>query len=518
MAEQNLVSYNIRYDLRVKMHKKRTYKVKKICQQSNITLHKAALCMVMLLVISCVASTIYASGIEVKAEEHQQEHITGLSLDFKEETLNIGDCLTLNVTIQYSDQTKMSAKDTEEKLIFSSSNSSVASVQNEGKITAKAPGQATIKVKTTDGAYSASLKITVKKPYLTQTSLTIYTGETFWLYVKNGNGKITWKSSKPSVAQVSAKGKVTGLSTGEATITVTRSGISMKCKVIVKKVRISKSTLNLYQGQSYKLSIIRTQKQVKWSSSNTKVATVSAKGTVIAKSSGKVTITATVDKKKYICTVKVKASNLLIGKLSATLDTKGKHKIPVTCLTKDWKNIVWEVSNPNVIEIMMTDKNKTSANLTLLAKSKGTTELRIYRKAEPKDVKVVKITVTQDAISEKPKLAVTMSADTVKSTKTGSMTLQNLGTKKLTVKSVAYSYDFDYSGYDRVMKLIDSDRSVFLSSQSISAGKKQFVVFQMEGKKTWYDRKTKYYFYIRYDGLDYEVITSQFLGTTIRLL
>ena len=499
------------------MHKKRTYKVKRTRQQSNMTLHKAALCIVVLLVTSCVISTIYASNVEVKAEERQQAHITGLSLDFKEETLNIGDCLVLNVVIKYSDQTKINAKDTEEKLIFSSSNPSVATVQSEGKITAKAPGQVTVKVKTADGAYSATCKITVKKPYLTQTSLTIYTGETYWLYVKNGNGKITWKSSKPSIVQVSAKGKVTGLSAGEATITVTRSGISMKCKVIVKTVRISKSTLNLYQGQSDKLSIIRTQKQVKWSSSNTKVATVSAKGKVTAKSSGKATITATVDKKKYTCTVKVKGSNLLIGKTTATINTKGKYKIPVTCLTKDWKNIKWEVSNPNVVDISITDKKKTGANLTLLAKSKGTTELRIYPKAEPKDVKVIKITVTQDAISEKPKLVVTMSADTVKSTKTGSMTIQNLGTKKLTVKSTAYSYDFDYSGYDRVMKLIDADSSVLLSSQSIKAGKTQSVMFQMEGKKTWYDRKTKYYCYIRYDGLDYEVITSQFLGTTIRL-
>lgn len=498
------------------MHKKRKYKTEKAKHQSCIRFCKAVLFIAILLVVNRLLN-IHASIVEVKAESGQSPQITGLSLGIKEEAFNIGDCFTLKVVIHYSDQSSVKAENSQEKLIFSSSNTSVASVQSGGKITAKAPGEATIRVKTADGAFSAKCKITVKKPYLTQTSLTIYVEENYWLYVKNGNGKITWKSNKPSIVKVSADGKVTGLKEGEATITATRSGISMKCKVIVKKVQISKSTLKLYQGQTSKLSIVRTQKQITWSSSNKKVATVSTKGNITAQSPGKATITATIGKKKYTCSVTVMASNLLIGKTTVSIDTKGKHKIAVTCLTKDWKNIKWEVSNPGIIDISITDKKKTAANLTLLPKKKGTTELKIYRKSEPKDVKIVKITVSQEAISEKPKLVVTMSEDTIKSTKTGQITIQNLGTKKLTIKSTAYSYDFDYSGYDRVMKLIQADTTKLLSSQSISAGKTQSVLFQIEGKKTWYDRKTKYYFYIRYDGLDYEVITSQFLGTTIQL-
>lgn len=75
-----------------------------------------------------------------------------------------------------------------------------------------------------------------------------------------------------------------------------------------KKISISQKTLSLKVGKSKKLTLKNLSKNQKaaWTSSNKKVATVSATGKVTAKKAGKAKITATVDKKKYICNVTVK--------------------------------------------------------------------------------------------------------------------------------------------------------------------------------------------------------------------
>lgn len=425
--------------------------------------------------------------------------------------------MTLKAKLSYSDQTTMEVLDARQ-LKWISSNPTVAKVSSSGKITAERPREAKITVVAGEGAYKASCVISVKQPYLTKTSLTIYAGEVYYLYVKNGNGKITWKSSDDSIAKVSTDGKITGLKAGQATITATRSGVVMKCKVTIKKVKISQSSITLYEGQTYGLSILRTQKEVDWSTSNQSVATVSAKGKVTAKTSGNATITARIGDKSYTCKVTVVKSNLLVGKTTVTLDTKGKYQIAVTCIKQDWSKVRFEVEDTKILRAEIKVSQKSSGVLSSLPKRAGTTKIRIYRTLEPEDVKVIQVTVKKSAISEKPNLIITTSGDTIKSTNIATVQIQNLGTQSLTVHSEAYSYDFDYSGYDRFMKLMNSSTGELMSKRKVNAGKTVTVQYQIQGKKTWYDKKTKYYMYINYDGLEYEVITSHFLGTTIRLL
>ena len=75
-----------------------------------------------------------------------------------------------------------------------------------------------------------------------------------------------------------------------------------------KKISISQKNLTLKVGKSKKLSLKNLSKNQKatWTSSNKKVATVSAAGKVTAKKAGKAAITATVAQKKYVCNVTVK--------------------------------------------------------------------------------------------------------------------------------------------------------------------------------------------------------------------
>ena len=74
-------------------------------------------------------------------------------------------------------------------------------------------------------------------------------------------------------------------------------------------VKMSKKSVSLHVGENTTLRVTGTSKKVTWTSSNKKVATVTAKGKVTGKKEGTATITAKVSKKKYTCKVKVKTLN-----------------------------------------------------------------------------------------------------------------------------------------------------------------------------------------------------------------
>lgn len=125
---------------------------------------------------------------------------------------------------------------------------------------------------------------------------------------KNANKSVTYKSSNTKIASVSSKGTVKGKKTGSVTITATskvNKKVKASVKLKVKDLKPSKvsipAALSLTNG---KKAIIKATVSpagvyapVKFSSSNTKVATVSSTGTVTAKSAGKAVITAKLTQK-----------------------------------------------------------------------------------------------------------------------------------------------------------------------------------------------------------------------------
>lgn len=72
------------------------------------------------------------------------------------------------------------------------------------------------------------------KVKLSAAKKTLNVGKSFTLKLKNAGGKVTWKSSKKSVATVNAKGKVNAIASGTTTITATNKKKAYKCKVTVK--------------------------------------------------------------------------------------------------------------------------------------------------------------------------------------------------------------------------------------------------------------------------------------------
>lgn len=143
---------------------------------------------------------------------------------------------------------------TNKNVTWTSSDEAVATVDANGKVTAKSIGLADITVTTEDGGYTATCRVgVVRRPAgdvsvtgvtLNKTTLKLSKGtsETLTATIAPANAtnkKVTWTSSDPAVATVDASGKVTGVAKGTATITVTTEdgGHTATCAVEVADIK-----------------------------------------------------------------------------------------------------------------------------------------------------------------------------------------------------------------------------------------------------------------------------------------
>lgn len=226
-----------------------------------------------------------------KAETSKTEEVkaTGISIDLSTLSLTAGYGYELNAYILWSNNTS-----SYQGITWSSNNSSVASVNSTGYVTAKSAGTATITA--SYGSYSKSCTVTVKAAQQTQPSQSsqpsgggnsgsnnggsnnggshnnaavvlkynydnlyeVEVGDTLSVkpyVIENGvllagagdeKYKISYKSSNTAVATVSSDGYVKGISEGSATITATYGSSSVSVTVSVLKA--SGSSGSVYQG------------------------------------------------------------------------------------------------------------------------------------------------------------------------------------------------------------------------------------------------------------------------------
>ncbi len=220
---------------------------------------------------------------------------------------------------------------TNKAVSWGSSVPAVATVSNNGLVSAVAPGTASITVTAADGGKTISCTVTVteKTPPvpavipvesigINLSTITINVGNmgqlTATVLPNNATNKnIIWTSSNPSVATVNA-GTVSGISAGVAAITATTEDGAKTASCIVtvteptpppadfisvESISVSASTLSLTVGDAHQLTATvlpdnATNKNIIWTSSNPSVATVNA-GTVSGISAGVAVITATTE-------------------------------------------------------------------------------------------------------------------------------------------------------------------------------------------------------------------------------
>ena len=185
-----------------------------------------------------------------------------LTLTKKDETAQ----LTAEVTPSYADNKRVTWQSSDEK---------VATVDENGKVTAVGNGTATITATSVSGSYTATVSVTVKIPVEIQ-KLTIEAeketltkiGESTELKVKiepeNADlQKLIWKSDNEKVATTDENGKVTAVGNGTAEITVTTEDGKITASIIITVKVPDEPTIN--KTTSFRRLRARSVKQTKTS-------------------------------------------------------------------------------------------------------------------------------------------------------------------------------------------------------------------------------------------------------------
>lgn len=278
---------------------------------------------------------------------------------------------------------------TQKTLTWVSDHPDVASVDNEGNVTARKAGAATVTVKVAEKV-TAVCKVTVISRVtgisMSETTVELKPGETHQLTAtvlpqNASNAEVTWYSDKESVAKVSQSGLVSAVSTGEATIhVVTSDGGKMATCLVkvgtpVKGITLSISSKTLYVGDpSLDISATltpanATDKSLEWSSSDPEVASIAPGAALHAVikplKPGKTTITATTKDGGFTAscevTVKRHVSGVSLNKASLTLYVGETESLAATVAPEDAsdKSVVWSSGNSAVASV---SNGKVTAN------------------------------------------------------------------------------------------------------------------------------------------------------------
>lgn len=260
----------------------------------------------------------------------------------------------------------------DKKITWKSSDDNIAKIDSGGNITAQNPGKATLTAMLYSQKKSATATLSVRQPvtgiFMPTSTITLYTGGEGRLlqteiFPKNAtNQNITWKSKNTKIARVDENGRVKPVGVGmtEITATMEDGGFEAKCFVNVVNSYVDVQTLSVKNTDAMTIKVgdsvnaIVTvspsnarNKTLKWSSDDTKIATVSQAGRIRGVSVGTANITVeTTNGKKQTFTVNVTESDAKdpfnLNDEVSDLDTEGT----VTYTSYD-------ISFPQIIRIQM---------------------------------------------------------------------------------------------------------------------------------------------------------------------
>ena len=237
-------------------------------------------------------------------------------------------------------------------ITWMSSNPLIATVSSNGVVTGKKAGTVTITAK----AFGKSVTKTIKvvEPSLKVTgSTSLYRGKTTTLKATTSySTKVTWKSSKPSIATVSSSGVVTGKKAGTVYIYANAYGKSVKYKLTIKEpaLKLNKSSSSIYKGKTTTLKATTSYRtKVTWKSSNSSIATVSSTGDVTGKKAGTAYIYANAYGKSVKCKVTVKNPTITLNKSKATAYAGKSYTLKAT--TSYRTKISWKSSNTKIATV-----------------------------------------------------------------------------------------------------------------------------------------------------------------------
>ncbi len=349
-----------------------------------------------------VPSTAFIKAYTVVTNE-EIVPVTGISLSYSGNPIFDGFSMPMVVnSLGKLEATVLPANATNKNVIWSSSNTNVATIDEEGNFRVIGIGNTTIAATTEDGGYSQTFKIVVanlaQSVSLNKENLTLNLGASERLVATINpsnatNQTVTWSSSNSNVATVNTSGNVTAISAGTATITArTSNGKTATCtvKVNVPVTEISLKINNVaiddidtypvvapYTGTV--IAVLSpenaTNKNVTWSSSNLNVATINSNGRINSVGPGTTVITATADngeyRKSFNLYVMVNPQSISLNKENLTLNLGASERLIATIEPSNTNNqtLTWTSSNPSIATV--------DTNGLVTAIKKGTTTITV---------------------------------------------------------------------------------------------------------------------------------------------
>lgn len=288
-----------------------------------------------------------------------------------------------------------------ENIRWKSSDSSVASVNENGLVMAKKNGTVWITAYGDKSGLSASTMVkvidkavSVNSLSFSQSEISLEEGKTLTLPIKtsptNSTDPFIWVSDQESIVTVK-DGTITAKSLGTANVTVYSGDQTASCKITVQKksepkptppptptppvpqppkpspqpkayVKLNVSSIPLQVKKSTKVvkvkSIGKGDKAASWTSSNKKVATVTKSGKITAKKKGTAKITVKTKRGvKAVCRVNVQKSKVVTKSIKVNMSNiilkKGK-KATITVVRKPitaTEKIYFESSNKKIATV-----------------------------------------------------------------------------------------------------------------------------------------------------------------------
>ncbi|MDD6395233.1 MAG: leucine-rich repeat protein [Firmicutes bacterium] len=320
---------------------------------------------------TCTVTAATASGLEASVKITCVVPAEAIALS--NETRSVYQGKEFNLTVEYT------PTQSKEKIVWTSSDPKVASVNSKGKVTGVSFGTATIYANTASGAAAYCnvcviakaelLMLDVKKLTLNVDTEHKINAVILPSYSPETTEKCAWSSTDENVAVVDENGMVSAVGIGTCIINCKIDGeLISKCQVTVRQPAESAEILadktDIYIGDVLvlraKLTPENTTDKVEWSSDNTDVAYVTSKGSVKAKSRGTAIITLKVTNevsgKSVACEYKInvlsKAESIELSRSSISMNEGGTDSLTYQLTPSDSNDFVrWHSSDESVATV-----------------------------------------------------------------------------------------------------------------------------------------------------------------------
>lgn len=339
-------------------------------------------------------SDTYTFTVQPKDEEPPKDpSVTSVTVTPDTATIKVGGTqqLTANVVVENG---------AAQTVTWESSDTSIATVNGEGLVTADATATGTVTIKATstvDESKFGTCTITVTgdepDPPVRVTKVTITNTPTSKISVDDTfdldavvepdnatNQTVTWTTSDPAKASVAADGLVTALQDGEVTITATADGQSDSYTLTIYpkspeiQVKIEPASLDMVVGDTATLRVVvspddTVEREIEWENSSTAI-TVDNDGKVTALAQGdtnlwvKVTIAGELYTARCAISVKeaepqpVPVESVSLNKDTLSLEVDGEETLIATVNpdNADEKTVTWSSADEAIAQVDETGK------------------------------------------------------------------------------------------------------------------------------------------------------------------